>query len=240
MHVDCCLGSFIMPFLEKAGYPVDPFDFRVEGVTSISCDTHKYGFAPKGTSVVMYRNAELRRYQYFNMATWPGGLYGSPSMSGSRGGAVLAGAWAVMQYMGQDGYLKSCQDIVGCAKTIERAIRDDIPELDVLGQPCGPVVAFTSDVLNPLEVGDAMSNRGWHLNALSGPAAVHIACTRMTVPNTEQFIADLKDAVAEVKVKPAAGNGTMVALYGLGHSTALGPALVSEVATAFLDTMYLA
>ncbi|KZT62011.1 PLP-dependent transferase [Calocera cornea HHB12733] len=240
LHVDCCLGSFIMPFLEKAGYPVTPFDFRVEGVTAISCDTHKYGFAPKGTSVIMYRDAELRKHQYFSMNNWPGGLYASPSMSGSRGGAVLAGAWAAMQYMGQDGYLQSCKDIVGCCKAIERAIRYDIPELDVLGEPCGPIVAFTSDVVSPLEVGDAMGTRGWHLNGLSGPPAVHIACTRLTVPNVEQFIADLKDAVAEVKANPSSGKGTMVALYGLGNSTAIGPALVTQVANTFLDTMYLA
>ncbi|EJU04158.1 PLP-dependent transferase [Dacryopinax primogenitus] len=240
MHVDCCLGSFIMPFLEKAGYPVDPFDFRLEGITAISCDTHKYGFAPKGTSVIMYRDAELRTYQYFSMPSWPGGLYGSPSMAGSRGGAVLAGCWAAMQYMGQDGYLKSCKEIVGCRRQIELAIRDDIPELEVLGEPCGPVVAFTSDIISPMEVGDAMGTRGWHLNALNGPPAVHIACTRLTVPNVEQFIADLKDAVAEVKANPSKNKGTMVALYGLGQSTAIGPALVTQVANAYLDTMYLA
>ncbi|KAJ1948132.1 Dihydrosphingosine phosphate lyase, partial [Linderina pennispora] len=89
-HVDSCLGSFIMPFLKEAGFPEVPCDFRLPGVTSISCDTHKYGFAPKGTSVVMYRNEHIRRYQYFSIATWPGGIYASPTIAGSRCGAVIA------------------------------------------------------------------------------------------------------------------------------------------------------
>jgi len=91
-----------MPFLERAGFPVGLFDFRLEGVTAISCDTHKYGFAPKGSSVIMYRNAELRRFQYYVAPKWPGGVYASPSMAGSRPGAILAGTWAVMQAMGQE------------------------------------------------------------------------------------------------------------------------------------------
>ncbi|KAG9097706.1 hypothetical protein FS749_005691 [Ceratobasidium sp. UAMH 11750] len=243
LHVDCCLGSFIVPFLEKLGYDAPRFDFRLEGVTAISCDTHKYGFAPKGSSVIMYRSADLRRYQYYLNPTWSGGVYASPSMSGSRPGSLIAGAWAAMQYMGQSGYEASCRDIVECRKKIEKAIREDIPELRVLGKPIASVVAFASAessrgaTVNVLEVGDSMSRRGWHLNALNGPAAVHIACTRLTVPMAEQFIADLKDCVAEAKGKPA-GKGNMVALYGLGNSSAVGPALVSRLATMFLDTLY--
>ncbi|CAE6430482.1 unnamed protein product [Rhizoctonia solani] len=246
LHVDCCLGSFIVPFLEKLGYDAPRFDFRVDGVTAISCDTHKYGFAPKGSSVIMYRSADLRRYQYYLNPGWTGGVYASPSMSGSRPGSLIAGAWAAMQYMGQrdrSGYEASCRDIVECRKKIESAIRENIPELRVLGKPVASVVAFAAAEtpegknLNVLEVGDTMSHRGWHLNALSNPASVHIACTRLTVPMADQFIADLKDCVAEAKGKPA-GKGNMVALYGLGNSSAVGPALVSRLATMFLDTLY--
>jgi len=241
LHVDCCLGSFIMPFLEKAGFPVQPFDFRLEGVTAISCDTHKYGFAPKGSSVIMYRDAKLREYQYFVYPDWAGGAYGSPSISGSRPGGLLAGAWATMQYMGQSGYLDSCRAIVTCAKTIEAAIREEIPDLYVLGEPVASVVAFGSK--NPkvsvLEVGDAMSTRGWSLNGLSNPAAVHIACTLLTTKMTDQFIQDLKECVEEVRGKPT-GKGTMVSLYGLGVSGPAGNALVSRIITAFLDCLYIA
>ncbi|KAF8547229.1 PLP-dependent transferase [Imleria badia] len=247
LHVDCCLGSFIVPFLEQAGladgengrYKLTPFDFRVRGVTSISCDTHKYGFAPKGSSVIMYRDAALRRYQYYVTPHWTGGVYGSPSLSGSRPGALIAGTWAAMQYMGSDGYLQSCRDIVTCARHIANTITASIPELYVLGSPPASVVAFGSQhkSVNVYEVGDRMSKRGWHLNALSGPAAVHIACTRLTLQVVETFISDLKACVAETKEAPE-GKGTMVALYGLGSSSAVGPTIVEEVASIFLDTLY--
>ncbi|KAF8893548.1 pyridoxal phosphate-dependent transferase [Infundibulicybe gibba] len=248
LHVDCCLGSFVVPYIEQAGladgmdgrYRLHPFDFRVQGVTSISCDTHKYGFAPKGTSVIMYRNAELRRYQYYVNPHWSaGGVYASPSISGSRPGALIAGTWAVMQYMGSEGYLESCRAIVRCARAIAEAIRTSIPELYVLGSPPASVIAFASKdpEVNVLEVGDAMGRRGWHLNALSGPAAVHIACTRLTVTMVDTFIADLKDAVRDAKIAPS-GEGTMVAVYGLGNSSVVGPDMVGQLATAFLDALY--
>jgi len=247
LHVDCCLGSFIVPYLEKAGlsggvggkYKLAPFDFRVPGVTAISCDTHKYGFAPKGSSVIMYRDSDLRRYQYYVNPDWSGGVYASPSLSGSRPGAIIAGTWAAMQYMGSNGYLESCRSIVQTTRKIADSIVADIPELYILGSPPASVVAFGSKhpKVNVLEVGDKMSKRGWHLNALTNPAAVHIACTRLTVNTVDQFLADLKDAVQDAKLKPS-GEGTMVAVYGLGNSSAVGPAMVGQLATAFLDTLY--
>ncbi|KAJ6625827.1 PLP-dependent transferase [Mycena sp. CBHHK59/15] len=247
LHVDCCLGSFIVPYLEKAGlsvgvgekYKLYPFDFRVPGVTAISCDTHKYGFAPKGSSVIMYRDAELRRHQYYVNPDWAGGVYASPSLSGSRPGALIAGTWAAMQYMGSNGYLESCRTIVTCARSIADTIETSIPELYILGSPPASVVAFGSKhpKVNVLEVGDKMSQRGWHLNALSGPPALHIACTRLTVSMVDTFIADLKDAIKEAKLEPS-GKGSMVALYGLGNSSAVGPSMVGQLATMFLDTMY--
>jgi sphinganine-1-phosphate aldolase len=99
LHVDCCLGGFIAPFMEAAGYPIPPFDFRVPGVTSISADPHKYGYSPKGSSVVLYRTPELRQYQYFCCTDWPGGVYASPSIAGSRPGNIIVGCWAAMVYI---------------------------------------------------------------------------------------------------------------------------------------------
>ncbi|TEB10259.1 sphinganine-1-phosphate aldolase [Coprinellus micaceus] len=248
LHVDCCLGSFIVPFLEPAGlangdangkYKLTPFDFRLKGVTSISCDTHKYGFAPKGTSVIMYRTPELRRFQYYVYAEWVGGVYASPSMSGSRPGALIAGAWAVLQHVGTKGYLESCRSIVLATRQIADAITNTIPELYVLGDPPASVVAFASKhpQVSALEVGDAMSKRGWHLAGISNPAACHIAVTRLTVPVVDAFIADLKDAVQEAKLAPS-GTGSMVAVYGLGKSSAVGPEMVGELAASFIDTLY--
>ncbi|KZV65613.1 PLP-dependent transferase [Peniophora sp. CONT] len=244
LHVDCCLGSFIMPFLEKAGFPSKTFDFRLPGVTSISCDTHKYGFAPKGSSVVMYRDKELRRFQYYVNPHWVGGVYASPGMAGSRPGSLIAGTWAAMTYMGESGYIESCRSIVGTRQSIQSAIGSPaFPELRVLGSPPGPVVAFTSlhpERLSILAVGDAMSKRGWHLNALQNPAALHIACTRLTVGVKETFLSDLKDAVREVSDASAEGGkqGNMVALYGLGSSSAIGPRMVGTLVNTFLDSLY--
>ncbi|GAA5939333.1 hypothetical protein JCM1841_002938 [Sporobolomyces salmonicolor] len=247
LHVDCCLGSFLVPFLERAGYPVDPFDFRVPGVTSISCDTHKYGFAAKGTSVIMYRSKAIRKYQYSVITTWPGGVYASPSMAGSRPGALLAAAWASLLYLGIDGYTDSCREIVGAAKRIVHGIRKDFPELYVLGDPLVSVVAFGSrsegkgngvGFVPVYEVGDRMGKLGWHLNALQNPAAIHIACTRLTVPAVDDFLRDLRIAVNEVKAMDASGRGSMVTLYGLGSSSAVGPGLVEEMASRYMDVLY--
>lgn len=118
LHVDCCLGGFLVPFMEKAGFPLALFDFRVKGVTSISCDTHKYGFAPKGSSVVLYRNSELRHFQYFVAPDWPGGIYASPTIAGSRPGALIAGCWTALMYMGEQGYVDSTKQIVTTARKI--------------------------------------------------------------------------------------------------------------------------
>ncbi|CAO1626488.1 unnamed protein product [Parajaminaea phylloscopi] len=240
MHVDACLGSFLVPFLERAGLPSEPFDFRVAGVTSISCDTHKYGFACKGSSVVMYASSDLRRHQYYVQPDWSGGVYASPTIAGSRPGALIAGTWTAMMAMGEDGYTRSCHEIVGAARSIEQGIRDEIPELLVLGKPLVSVVAFASSVsrVSIYEVGDLMSKRGYHLNGLAtDPPAVHIACTRLTVPIVDEFLADLKDCVKQASASGTRQKGSMAQLYGLGSSSAVGPALVTELATRFIDTL---
>ncbi|KAL9938648.1 hypothetical protein V8E36_002367 [Tilletia maclaganii] len=240
LHVDCCLGSFLVPFLERAGLPSEPFDFRVEGVTSISCDTHKYGFAPKGSSVIMYRSAALRRHQYYVQADWSGGVYASPTIAGSRPGSLIAGTWAALMVHGEDGYTQSCREIVGAARTIEQRIREEIKDLRVMGRPLVSVVAFHSaGKVNIYDVGDGMSKKGWHLNALATePPGIHIACTRLTVPVVDSFISDLKLTISEVKkTKKGGPQGNMAALYGLGSSSAVGPALVGELSSRFLDTL---
>lgn len=241
LHVDCCLGSFLVPFVEKCGFPMDPFDFRVEGVTSISCDTHKYGFAPKGSSVIMYRNSTWRKYQYSVLTTWPGGVYASPSIAGSRPGALIAGTWAAVMYMGKEGYQQSCLEIVGTAKKLEKSIRNEIPELEVLGNPLVSVVAFKTKEdshVNIYSLGDHLGSKGWHLNALQNPAALHIACTRPTVNAIDNLINDLKEAIREVKASSEESKGDMVTLYGLGSSSAIGPGLVADLAKRYLDALY--
>lgn len=247
LHVDCCLGSFIVPFIERSfppgtdGYTMPDFDFRVDGVTSISCDTHKYGFAPKGTSVIMYHTPELRRYQYYINPTWQGGVYASPSLSGSRPGALIAGTWAAMQYMGENGYHQSAKNVVTATRKIIHGIKTEIPELYVLGNPPASVVACgvkDGSGINIMRVGDTMSKKGWGLSALQNPPALHISVTTLTISVVDTLIADLKDAVHEVKSFESGEDGTMVALYGLGGSSAIGPNLVGELAASFVDALY--
>src|SRR6202022_4280060 len=128
LHVDGCLGGFILPWGERLGYDIPRFDFRVPGVTSISADTHKYGYALKGSSVLLYRNRDLRKYQYFMFPEWPGGMYFSPGLAGSRSGGVVAATWAAMVSLGEEGYLEIARGIFETAATIAAGI-DAIPEL---------------------------------------------------------------------------------------------------------------
>lgn len=119
VHVDACLGSFVIGFMKRAGYSVRPFDFSVKGVTSISVDTHKYGFAPKGSSVVIYSEEKFRDHQFTVTTDWPGGVYGSPTVNGSRAGGIIAACWATMLIYGEEGYLEATKRIVDTARFIE-------------------------------------------------------------------------------------------------------------------------
>lgn len=244
LHVDCCLGSFLVPYLEKAGYESEPFDFRLKGVTSISCDTHKYGFAPKGSSTILYRSSKLRSYQYYVSADWPGGVYASPSIAGSRPGALIAGCWASMMAQGEDGYVDACHKIVGCAKRIEDAVRSDpslSADLEIVGKPMVSVVAFKSSTINIYHLADGMAAKGWHLNSLQSPPAVHIAVTLPVMGAAEQLVTDLRDVLGDIRKgnaegrKPATGNST--ALYGVAGSLP-DKSIVKELAHAFLNTLY--
>lgn len=251
LHVDCCLGSFLVPFLSRAGFESEPFDFRLKGVTSISCDTHKYGFAPKGNSTVLYRNSQLRTYQYFISPDWSGGVYASPSMAGSRPGALIAGCWASLMSQGESGYIAACHSIVGAAKKIEAAVREHStlsPDLQMIGRPLVSVVAFTSDNLNVYDMADAMSAKGWHLNALQSPPAIHVAVTLPLVAAADRLIEDLVAVVeaekekeriraAEGKSKKGGAKGDTAALYGVAGSLP-NKSVVVQLASGFLDTLY--
>ncbi len=236
-HTDACLGGFIVPWAEKLGYPVPVIDFRLPGVTSISVDTHKYGYAAKGTSVVLYRHPGLRRYQYFTATDWPGGLYTSPTMTGSRSGALVAVAWAVLVKLGRAGYLDAARRILETGEQIRDGI-ETIPGLHVLGDPLW-VIAFASDEVDIYQVFDAMTRRGWSLNGLQFPPAVHIAVTlRHSQPGVvERFLADLTDAVEEVRANPAPESGGMAPIYGMAGSIPFR-GMVDDILRRYLDLLY--
>jgi len=235
-HVDACLGGFVLPWAEKLGYPVPPFDFRLPGVTSMSADTHKYGYAAKGSSVVLYRGHDLLHYQYYTATDWPGGLYFSPTFAGSRPGALSAACWAAMTSIGAEGYQAATKRILETADKIKAGIRK-IPELHILGNPLF-VVAFASDTLDIYKVLDAMSHNGWSLNGLHKPTCVHLCITlRHTQPGVaERFLQDLEAAIAHVKANPAE-NGTMAPVYGMASTMPLR-GIVSDMLKKYLDLMY--
>ena len=235
-HTDACLGGFILPWAERLGYEVPPFDFRLPGVTSISVDTHKYGYAAKGTSVILYRNPELRHYQYFSVTDWPGGIYISPTIAGSRPGGLIAAAWAAMVSMGEAGYLEAAGRILETTDWLKQEMRG-IEELEVIGDPLF-LVAFKSEQLNVYQIMEYMSQRNWGLNGLHLPPSVHICVTlRHTQSGVkEQFLEDLKAAVAFVKEHPEASEG-LGPIYGMA-STIGTRGLVKEVFNWAMDLLY--
>jgi len=196
LHVDGCLGGFILPWGQELGYDIPVFDFRLPGVTSISADTHKYGYAFKGTSVLSFRDAAWRSSQYFYLTDWTGGKYCSPGMDGSRSGGLMAATWASMVSLGREGYLGYAKAIFETADAMKAAVRSH-PELRLIGAPTF-CFSFTSDVFDIYHVNDFMKLRGWRFNGQQYPNAIHMAVTR---PQTqagvaEAFAADLGEAVA--------------------------------------------
>ncbi len=235
-HTDGCLGGFLLPWAEKLGYPVPPFDFRLPGVTSISADTHKFGYAAKGTSVILYRTPELRHFQYFAITDWPGGLYNSPTFAGSRPGGLSAACWAAMVSMGESGYLESARRILETAAWMKAELRK-LPDLQLIGDPLF-VIAFQSPSLNIYQVLEFMTQRGWGLNGLHLPPAIHLCVTlRHTQPGVrERLIEDLRQAVAHVKANPQAPQG-VGPVYGMAASAELR-GMVADVLQWYMDTQY--
>ena len=235
-HTDACLGGFLLPWAAELGYDVPPFDFRLPGVTSMSADTHKYGYAAKGTSVVLYRGHALRRYQYFTATDWPGGLYFSPTFAGSRPGALSAACWGAMVSLGREGYLDATRRILDTSTRIRAGIAA-IPELRLMGHSLF-VHAFASDMVDIYRVMDEMTKRQWSLNGLHQPSCVHVCVTlRHTQPGVaERFLADLQAAVAQVKATPAAEGG-MAPVYGLAASLPFR-GVVSDILKSYIDTLY--
>jgi glutamate/tyrosine decarboxylase-like PLP-dependent enzyme len=242
LHVDGCLGGLLLPWAEELGYDVPLWDFRVPGVTSISADTHKYGYGLKGTSVLLYRDAMLRSRQWFSATEWPGGLYLSPGLAGSRSGGLIASTWAAMVTTGRGGYLDKARAILSTNDTIKSGIRAGIPELQVIGDP----VFMTSFMSAPEAdidvylVNDALKARGWRMNSLQIPPALHFC---VTGPNTqagvsEDFLGDLRAAVdyaVEHRGEPAQSG----AMYGFG-ATPQGQETLTVVMNGVLDAMHVA
>jgi len=198
MHVDACVGGFMLPFVRKLGYPVPAFDLRVPGVTSLSADLHKYGYAAKGAAILLYRDAAVRRHQFCVTTDWPGGIYASPTIMGTRPGGAIAAAWAILHYLGEEGYLALADTVMRTVARLRQGI-DAIPGLKVLGDPVMSLLSIGSDGLNVYAVADELAQGGWHLDRQQFPPSLHLTVTHAHAAVADQFLADLAQAAARVR-----------------------------------------
>lgn len=202
-HVDACMGGFVLPFAEMLGRPIPPWDFRVEGITSVSADIHKLGYAPKGVSVILYADKRLRAHQTFVFDGWLGGLYGSPNLQGTRAGMPMAAAWAVMSHLGVDGYVERTRVTLQTADRMRAAIQS-IDGLRVLGDGGLHLVAMAADTAaaEPIDVfalGDALLSRGWVHDRQNPPESLHSTVSFGNAAVIDEYLAALADSVAEVR-----------------------------------------
>lgn len=215
-HVDACFGGFILPWLEKLGHSVRPFDFRVPGVTSISADVHKYGYAPKGASVVVYRDMSYLRHQFFVSTDFPGGIYISPTMAGTRPGGAIACAWAALKALGQHGYLELAKQSLEAARRLKDGIRAT-GALEIIGSEDATIVAFRSrdPAVDTYAVADQLEARGWVMERQQRPVSLHLTAAPHHRPVVAEFLADLDAATTAVRAQPNLKHQGQAAVYGM-------------------------
>jgi glutamate/tyrosine decarboxylase-like PLP-dependent enzyme len=214
LHVDSCLGGFALPFLKELGADIPPFDFAVPGVTSLSADLHKYAFAAKGVSLILYKNKDIRRFQYFTYSDWPGGLFVSPSATGTRPGGAIASAWAVLHYIGREGYIKIQSQIRRITQQFIKGV-SEIDGLHILGNPQAGVFAIGSDKLNVHALADILERKGWTIDQQTNPDCLHFMITPAHEGVADEFLCDLAESVQTLKSAPEEFSGGSVALYGM-------------------------
>ncbi|MDB4944358.1 MAG: Sphingosine-phosphate lyase [Labilithrix sp.] len=222
-HVDACIGGFMLPWVEKLGHEVPPWDFRVRGVTSISADLHKYAYAAKGASTILYRTRALRRYQHFVHADWPGGLFGSPSVLGTRPGGAIAAAWAVMTYLGEEGYLDLTRRALDATGAVMRGVAET-PGLRILGKPAMTCIAIGADPaavpgpngtgLDLYVLGDLLQERGWRVDRQQTPPSLHLTLSPAHDAISGELVADLRACAKDLADSGKVAEGA-AAMYGM-------------------------
>ena len=201
-HVDACIGGFILPFLEELGDDIPPWDFRVEGVTQISIDVHKYGYVPKGASAVLHRDDSWARLQPFFYDQWGAGLYATPAIAGARAAAPIVAAWAVIEYLGRDGYRSLVEELRTTTARLRAGI-EAIDGLEIVGDPIGPLLAVTSSTVDLYGVADLLEGQGWFLNRNTDPVGLHL----MLSPAHRLVVDELVEAIAGAVAQRPVGRG---------------------------------
>ncbi len=243
VHVDACLGGFLLPFVERLApeeriAEIPPFDFRVPGVTSISADLHKYGYAAKGASVILYSDMAYLRHQFSLSTDWCGGIYASPTLAGTRPGGAIAGAWAALHSLGEDGYVSNARAAMETAKTFIAGI-NAVPELAVLGNPPVTIVAYGGGgpEVGAYAVGDQLEARGWHVDRLQRPESLHMILNPGHLRVADTYLADVRDAVEYVKTHPDTAFEGSAPMYGLIAKAPLRR-LVKRQVLGIVEQMY--
>ena len=238
LHVDACIGGFNLPWLEMLGRPIPLWDFRIPGVTSISADLHKYAYAAKGASTLLFRSMDAMRHQFFVATEFPGGIYASPTMLGTRPGGPVAAAWAALVSLGQDGYLELSRRAAEATDRLKDGIRA-IPDLELVGDSHGTIVAWTTSEGGPdvYAVADRLEARGWTADRQQRPSCVHHTITANHLPIVDQLLADLAAAVAEVKADPSLGQSGLAPMYGMMAKVPLR-GMVGASVRKVLEAMY--
>lgn len=213
LHVDACVGGFLLPFLRKLGRDIPPFGFEVEGVTSISADLHKYGFAAKGASLILYHSKELRRFQFFVSTNWPGGIFASPSMTGTRPAGSIAAAWGTLQAYGEEGYLNVGREILANTELLMAGIR--ALGFAIVGEPIASIFAFRHDTVDVFAICEQMDKKGWYIDRQQNPNCLHLMVTPAHTLIIGTFLKDLAESLATVKAHPELSQEGTAAMYGM-------------------------
>ncbi len=233
LHVDACVGGFLLPWLEKLGRPIPRWDFRIPGVTSISADLHKYGYAAKGASLLLWRSIDAMRHQIFVATDFPGGIYASPALLGTRPGGPIAAAWCALQSLGEAGYLALARQTVGAADRLRDGIRR-IPGLALLGSPESTIVAYRADA-DIYAIADRLEARGWTVDRMHRPAAIHLTVTANHASVVDTYLADLAAAVAEVRANPRLAKSGSAPMYGMAGKLPVRVFVKQQVRKMFAD-----
>ncbi|MBL8386320.1 MAG: aminotransferase class I/II-fold pyridoxal phosphate-dependent enzyme [Burkholderiales bacterium] len=212
LHVDACVGGYLAPFARMIGRDIPAFDFSVPGVASLSADLHKYGFCPKPASTVFYRTPEMARHHWFDFKDWPSGRFATTTLVGTRPAGGVAGAWAVFQHLGVEGYKRVAADLLAFIDAYKAGIRA-IPGLSVVGEPPLGIVAYTAADVDIFRVAEAMAKQGWLPGLLRRPKAIHRMMSMPHAATMDAYLADLRAALATVRTA-ADGASTLRAEYG--------------------------
>lgn len=216
LHVDACIGGFILPWVEKNNYNVPKWDFRVPGVTSISADLHKYGFTAKGASTVTYKNMDYLKYQFYVYENWGGGIYASPTMPGTKPGGAIASSWAALVSIGEEGYIKNAARIMKVVEKFKVALTS-IPEIEIVGEPVGTILSWhsTDPRVSTYAIADQLEKYGWQVDRQQKPESIHMTVNITHEECLDEYIADIKKCVEYVRAHPESATSGQAAMYGM-------------------------